>query len=117
MSLPKSFCLKKGRDFESVKEKGRLFSSSSFSLLVLKDQRLPNSLFGFIISKKVSRKAVVRNRIRRRIAAILSLMRRRIKPGYKIVFLVKSGVLDQSFPRLTKEVEEVLRESQILKDA
>jgi ribonuclease P protein component len=115
VSLPKDFRLKKRSEFLAVKEKGTLFPSRSFSLLVAEDkQPKRNSLFGFLISRKTDRRAVVRNRIRRRLAAALRPLLRQVKPGYKIIFLVRDRSRYEKISRLTEEIKEVLSRLNIL---
>lgn len=64
--LPKPQRLTKKNDFEAVFKKGKGLSGSFLAIKVLKSP-LQKSRFGFIVGKKVSLKATVRNRVRRRL--------------------------------------------------
>ncbi len=64
MALNKKNRLKKKRDFENVFKKGRAVNGS-FLFIKYRKNGLDTSRFGFIVSVKVSKKAVERNRIRR----------------------------------------------------
>ena len=57
--------LKKRKDFKKVFEEGRGFKEGPLYLKI-KESNLAHSRFGFTISKKVSKKAVIRNRIKRK---------------------------------------------------
>jgi ribonuclease P protein component len=66
----------------------------------------PNNLgenrYRIIVSKKVSKKAVVRNKIKRRIREILRCLD--IKPGYDIVVITNKEIVDKSF----QEIKQML---------
>jgi ribonuclease P protein component len=64
--------LKKRRDFLNV-QKGRRASTGLFSLQALPRADGSSSRCGFTVSKRVSLKAVVRNRIRRRLKEALRI--------------------------------------------
>jgi len=64
LALNKKNRLKKKRDFEDVFKKGKAVKGS-FLFIKYKKNELGVSRFGFIVSAKVARKAVDRNRIRR----------------------------------------------------
>lgn len=64
MALNKKNRLKKKRDFEDVFKKGKTVKGS-FLFIKYKKNELGVSRFGFVVSIKVAKKAVDRNRIRR----------------------------------------------------
>ena len=62
--------LKKQKDFENVFKTGKGFKQSSLYLKVQKND-LKSTRFGFIVSKKFSKKAVERNKIKRILREII----------------------------------------------
>ena len=52
-----------------------------------------NSRFGFIISTRISKKAVVRNKIKRTISDYIRININMIKNGLDVVFLIKPAIL------------------------
>ena len=97
--LKKEYRLTKNKDFDKVFKEGRYYHNQN--LLI---KCLPNDLaytrFGILVSTKVSKKAVVRNKIKRQIRAILALQLPFLKSGKDVVFVV--------FPLiLAKEIEEI----------
>ena len=64
--LPKINRIKKKKDFEIIFKKGASFRNNLFTLRFLKNS-LGINRFGFVVSQKVSKKAVVRNKVRRRL--------------------------------------------------
>ena len=64
MALPKKNRLKKKKDFEEVFKKGKAVRGNFLFVRYLKNS-LQFPRFAFVVSSKVSKKAVARNRIRR----------------------------------------------------
>ena len=62
--------IKKKKDFEIIFKKGKSFKNKLFILRFIKNN-LNQNRFGFVVSQKVSKKAVVRNKVRRRLAEII----------------------------------------------
>lgn len=68
-----------------------------------------------VVSKKVSKSAVVRNRIRRRVYEALRAQQDRITEPYDIVFTVYSDKLaDMPADELTKTVDSLLKQAKII---
>ncbi len=107
--------LKKKINFARVEIDGKLIQSKSFGLGIYDrskdfggDSNNTDSRFGFIISTKISKKAVVRNRIKRIFAECLRLKLNDIKKGLDIVFLIKPNVIKASKLELEKEIYEII---------
>lgn len=62
---------------------------------------------GFVVSKKVSKKAVERNKIKRRLREILRERSKKFKQGGKILIFPLPGI-DSSFHHLKKTVEKII---------
>jgi len=106
----KEFRLRKQKDFENVFDKGFYFSDNFLSLKTAKNG-LPISRFGFIVSKKVSKKAVRRNRVKRLLRESVRLTQKNIKPGFDAVFISKAGIVGKSFEEVNLVVEKLLKRS------
>ena len=70
---------------------GRTARSRSLSLRYVENKRRPHSRVTVVVSKKVSKSAVVRNRIRRRVYETVRLHWRAITPNHDMVFTVHSA--------------------------
>lgn len=101
--LPKPNRLKKKKDFEAVFKKGKSFKNS-FLVLKIAPNKLEISRFGLIVSQKVSKKAVVRNKIRRRLSEIIRKKMEEIKNGQDMALIVLPGLENKSF----LETEEII---------
>ncbi len=67
-----------------------------------------NSRFGIVISKKVSKKAVVRNRIKRRIKGALRELIDRIRPGRLVTIVCRSVITECEYDEILRELKKLL---------
>ena len=120
MGLPKAHRLRNRRDYRAVYEQGIRRYSPHLTLIALaaKEQQgavsTPKTLFGISISKKVSKKAVIRNRIKRQIKGVIRANLLAIVPGWKIVIVVKPKAIECKYEHFLRELEELLKEAKII---
>lgn len=96
-------------DSHSVKEvfeKGKRRSGKNFSVSFISSSG--RSGFAVTVSKKIAPKAVVRNKIRRRIYSALREARDFL-PRARIVIVPKKSILEISFEDLKKEICDTIR--------
>jgi ribonuclease P protein component len=98
----------KKRDFEEVMDKGILIQSPFFGLKIIKNG--DEKKFGFVISKKISKKAVVRNKIKRLLAEVVRKILIDSEWKGKAIFLVKKRALEADTNDLEKEIRRVLND-------
>ena len=85
--------LRKERDIAKVYRKGRYGGGTNLQVKSL-STGFPSSRAAIVVSKKISKRAVVRNRIKRRLAAILRESWQTVKPGYDIVITARADVAE-----------------------
>lgn len=110
MALNKKNRLKKKHDFDNVFKKGRAIKGSFLFIKYLKNE-LNLSRFGFVVSAKVAKKAVERNKLRR----ILSEAVRDIIDdlgGYDIAVFVTSKIIAGSKKDIVEDFLAVLKKIQ-----
>jgi len=107
--LPKKYRLKDFWEIEEVKKKGQLFQSLSFGVLVFFRDKKQNSRVAFIVSLKISKKSVERNRTKRLLSEAVRGFLPSIKPGYDLVFLIKKNLVGRNKQEVEKEVERILK--------
>ncbi len=112
--LPVQNRLKKKSDFERVLRGGRPFFTPILAIKVTKNN-LAATRFGIVISKKVSKKAVERNKLRRRLREVLRLNLELVKPGFDVVILTKAVGLTKKYQELEKTLLFALEKSYLLK--
>ena len=111
--LKKEFRLRKQKDFENVFNKGVYFSEK-FLMLKAVENELFFSRFGFVVSKKISKKAVERNRVKRLMSESIRLSQKKIKPGFDVVFVSRVGIVGKGFKETKESVEKLLKRSGLL---
>jgi ribonuclease P protein component len=103
--------LKKRRDFLKV-QKGRRVHSGLFSVQVLRQDQAGPSRAGFTVSKKVSPRAVKRNRIRRRLKEALRQTGVLLpQSGLDVVIVAREDALTAGYDRIISELSRLLRKA------
>lgn len=102
--------LRKARDIDRVYKLGRYGGGGNLSV-----KSRPNgyaqSRAVVVVGKKIDKRAVVRNRIRRRLAALLSQKWGTVAPGYDIVVSVHRDISEVESSQLTKQLQHGLERS------
>ncbi|MBT3690143.1 ribonuclease P protein component [bacterium] len=93
----------KEKDFKEIARKGRIASSQEITLKVLKSD-IEDNRFGIVISKKVSKKAIERNKLKRQIKEIIKLELKSLKNGHSILILVSPRMIGKEY----NEIKEIL---------
>jgi len=96
------------KEFAEVKNKGRILYSPFFGFLTYKEND-DQKKFGFIVSKKISKKAVDRNKIRRILSEVVLENLERFENGTRIIFLTKKEILGKKMKEVEKEVEKFIK--------
>lgn len=108
--LPKINRIKKKKDFEIIFKKGASFKNSLLVLKVIKNN-FGESRFGFIVSKMVSKKAVARNKIRRRLSEIIRFNMAQMEKGIDAVLIALPGIKDKNFLETKRAVMSLLEKA------
>lgn len=69
---------------------------------------------GISISQKVSKRAVIRNRIKRQIRAALRRFLPQLTPGWQLVIVVKPGANQCDYEGFLRELEQLLTSAEVL---
>jgi ribonuclease P protein component len=86
-------------------KKGGFKSSSLFSLRILKNP-LKSKGFSVVVSKKVAKTAVLRNKIRRRTYEVLQKIP---KTPYSVILFAKNGVEKATFQEIEADISKLLK--------
>lgn len=104
--------LKKKKDFEMVFKRGEGFKEN-FLYLKIKKNNLKSSRFGFIVSKKFSKKAANRNKIKRRLSELVRIKLPLIKKGIDGVIIVIPGLEVNDFWELEEIINKLFKKANI----
>ncbi len=106
--LPKINRIKKKKDFEIIFKKGASLKNNLFILRFVKNN-LNQNRFGFVVSQKISKKATIRNKIRRKLTEAIKIQAKNIKTGTDSVLIALPGIEKKEF----SEIKEVLNNALI----
>ncbi len=87
-----------------------------FLFLKIEKNNLKTARFGFIVSKKISNKAVIRNKVKRRLRAIVYKKIPLIKKGIDVVIITQPGIEKKSFQELEENVAKIFSKAKCLKN-
>lgn len=100
-----------------VYQKGQTVRAGSISLRYAHNTRQPSYRMAVVVSRKVSKSAVVRNRVRRRLYEIVRKHAGRISGPYDLILTVyDEHVADMSHATLQQAVLGMLSKAAILSD-
>jgi len=102
--LGKELILKRRKDIELVMKKGYMHQTPLFGMLVYSGKEAINKRFGFITSKKISKRAVDRNRIKRLLTEAVRRNIDKFEDKKWVVFLAKKGLLGLKYEEVEKEI-------------
>lgn len=111
--LKKENRLREKRAFQKVLKKGKLFQTKNLFLKLHEADNKDELKFGFIVSLKISKKAVKRNKLKRRMREILRQEIPKLKKGFWGIFLPKRSAIELDFWQLKKEIEEILKKANL----
>ena len=108
--LPAENKFRTKNDVLNTMRKGNGVSSTLFTIRHLPDT---NAKLAIVVSKKIDKRAVARNRIRRRIAHIMRALLEADPVNAKIVVIVKNKSINElNYDELQNELKNLLRQLQ-----
>ena len=106
--LPSINRLTKKKDFDAVFKEGKIVKSG-FLLFKTAKNHLKESRFGFIVSKKVSSKATVRNKIKRRLREAVFTKLKDIKNPQDVIIIALAGIEKKEFSEIQETINNYLQ--------
>ena len=111
--LAKENRLKRKKDFEKLFKEGKSFREK-FLVLKVNKNNLNSNRFGFIVSKKVSKKAPVRNKIKRRLREITRKEIDNYQKGFDVAVIALPGIVLKNFKEINQALTSALKKIKIL---
>lgn len=113
--LPAQHRLRRRQDFAKVYAKGDRYKGQYLSLRIYATKNSSaTTQIGFVISKKVSKKAVHRNRIKRQLRAIFWQLLSQLKQGLQIIVTVYPQQESLEFKKIQGDLTKLLIKAQVL---
>lgn len=110
--LPGINRLKNKKDFDRVFKQGKGLKLSFLTFRLAKNN-LAATRFGFVVGLKVSKKATVRNRIKRKLREAAQTALKKISQHFDIVVLASSGAQDKSLVEIQELFQEFLNKGRL----
>jgi ribonuclease P protein component len=120
VSLPKPHRLRRRQDFQKVYQHGKRHQGVHLTLRSLRHlptspiENLPATRFGVSVSQKVSKKAVVRNLLKRQVKASLRQLLPQITSGWSIVIGVRPSAQGCEYVEILRELEQLLTAAEVI---
>ncbi|TAK04161.1 ribonuclease P protein component [Patescibacteria group bacterium] len=111
--LPAQNRLRHEKDIKALFSEGKGVFDALCGLKYRKNG-LGSSRFAVVVGTKVSKNAVDRNRVRRRIRSVLEARLALIKPGFDVAFLTRPGVTKKDFAAIEAAVVSSLKRAKLL---
>ena len=105
--LAKQLRLVKEKDFKKIFKQGQASYAKIFSIKVLANG-LEVNRYGIIISAKVSKKAVERNKLKRQFRLAVKEFDKKLACGFDLVIMVFSAAKNQEYKFIKSELEKIL---------
>ncbi|GER88125.1 ribonuclease P protein component [Dictyobacter vulcani] len=116
MALNRALRLRKNSEFQRVRQQGGSMSSRLL-ILAWKPNDQATLRVGFVVSKRISKRAVQRNYIKRLLSEAVRTLIKDIPPGWDIVFSARNQIIGVSLPGLIQDVSILLRRARLLENS
>ncbi|MFN2540549.1 MAG: ribonuclease P protein component [Chthoniobacterales bacterium] len=113
LSFSRARCLKRASEFERVRQQGRSERGKTLVLGVLSEGGTGDFRAGFITSRRIGR-AVVRNRVRRRLREIVRRNQHEIGAGVWVVTIARAAAAHATYRQLEDEWLRLAKRASIL---
>jgi len=108
MALPRSLRFPIRKEGKILQKDGRRYFNPLFTIVYRKNHGGKNSRAAFIISKKISSKAVVRNKLKRQLSDIIRKDLEISKTPTDFLFIFRPQILKENYEKIKEEILKAL---------
>lgn len=116
MALKRALRLRKSSEFQRVRQQGRSITSRLLTL-AWKSNDVAQLRIGFVVSKRISKRAVDRNRLKRLLSEAIRPSLPSLSPGWDIVLGVRKDTLTANLRMLEQDIPVLLSRARLLNTA
>lgn len=113
--LPRNRRLSDDKTIEKTKLSGKVCSGKVASFIVDREEKDSDTKFCVVVSTKVSKKAVERNSVKRKVNLYIEKNLTRFKKGFNIVIIIKRSMLSKGQEDIEKELSELSESAKVIK--
>ena len=114
--MRKSYRIKSEKDFQTVFENGESVANRAFVIYVLPRKQNKHFRVGISVGKKVGHTAVVRNRLKRYIRAVLTENRDRIAPDLDFLVIARPYAHDFDWEKTRENLLHALNLAHVIEE-
>ena len=82
---------------------------SNFFLIKIAENKIESNRFGIVVSKKIDKRAVVRNKIKRQIRHCIKENEKDIPTGKDMLIIVRPNIKDRQIKEICESVKQVFK--------
>jgi ribonuclease P protein component len=116
VALNRASRLRKSSEFQRVRQQGRSITSRLL-ILAWASNDVAQLRIGFVVSKRISKRAVDRNRLKRLLGETIRPLLPELTPGWDIVLSARKDILTADLHTLEQEIPVLLRRARLLAPA
>jgi ribonuclease P protein component len=113
VALKRALRLRKSKDFQRVRQQGRN-TASRLLILTFASNDLATLRIGFVVSKRVSKRAVERNYVKRLLSEAIRPILADIPAGWDLVISAKTSIIGVNLLDLVEDLQTLLRRARLL---
>ncbi|WP_165423572.1 ribonuclease P protein component [Ktedonosporobacter rubrisoli] len=113
MALNRALRLRKSSDFQRARQQGRMLTSRLL-ILVWAPNNLTTLRVGFVVSKRISKRAVERNYIKRLLGEAVRPVLADLPTGWDIILSAKHQASGVDLSTLKEDITTLLRRARLL---
>lgn len=100
--------IKESKDFEKIIKKGKLLKNKYYILYYLPNDDNKYYRFGISVGKKISNKAVIRNKLKRRLKSIIDNHKNLYQNNKDYIIIMERSCLEANYQELENNFIDIL---------
>lgn len=101
--------IKKNDDFKKIMDSGKLLKNKHY-IIYYKDKEEKYYRFGISVSKKISKKAVIRNKLKRQIKSIIDNNKNIYQNSKDYIIILKKSCLEETYNELENSFINIMKQ-------
>jgi ribonuclease P protein component len=110
--LPRHLRLTRPEDFRAAAREGKRWRGPLITLAA-RPNGLPHSRYGFAVGKRVDKRAVARNRVKRRLREATRLMLPQLADGFDVVISARPGAAEATYQALDAALRDLMQRADL----